>query len=283
MDRSATSSRRIPPGASALIRLVAIDLDGTLLNDKKEISGQTAAALHSLPASGVKVIIASARPPRSVRQIYRQLRLDTWQINYNGALIWDEPASRAVFHQPMSGALARAIIDLARDQDDAFLASCEILDKWFTDRIEKNHTTETSRLFQPDVIAPLDQFCNQPVTKVLLHGNPKAIDQLELTLARDFAGKITIVRTEPQLLQITYKNVSKAAALKMIARHYNVPLEQIMAIGDAPNDLEMLELSGVAVAMDNAHPSIRRAAHWIAPSNNDHGVHAALVKYGLAS
>ncbi|MDP9172665.1 MAG: Cof-type HAD-IIB family hydrolase [Planctomycetota bacterium] len=287
MDRSVTSSRRIPPSASAdtsaRIRLVAIDLDGTLLNDKKEISRQTAAALHSLPASGIKVIIASARPPRSVRQIYRQLRLDTWQINYNGALIWDEPANRAIFHQPMPGALARAIIDLARAQSDAFLASCEILDKWFTDRVDPRHTTETSRLFQPDVIAPLDQFCDQPITKVLLQGEPSAIDELESVLTRDFTGKISIVRTEPVLLQITDKNVSKAAALKMVARHYNVPLQQTLAIGDAPNDLEMLQLAGVAIAMDNAHPSIKQAAHWIAPSNNDHGVHAALVKYGLAS
>src|SRR6186997_496459 len=81
------------------IRLVAIDLDGTLLNSAKLISDQTIEALQCLPERGVRVVIASARPPRSVRHIYQMLRLDTLQINYNGALVWDEPKRQAVSHQ----------------------------------------------------------------------------------------------------------------------------------------------------------------------------------------
>src|SRR5580765_1151054 len=83
------------------IKLVAIDLDGTLLDRSKKVSERAAAALKCLPSAGVKVIIASARPPRSVRHIYQELGLDTWQINYNGALIWDEPSQQPVFHRPM--------------------------------------------------------------------------------------------------------------------------------------------------------------------------------------
>ena len=92
------------------IRLVAVDLDGTLLNDSKAVSDQTAGALACLPNRGVKLIIASARPPRSVRQIYHDLKLDTLQINYNGALIWDEPNQKPVFHRPLPGKLSRDII-----------------------------------------------------------------------------------------------------------------------------------------------------------------------------
>jgi Cof subfamily protein (haloacid dehalogenase superfamily) len=292
MNRRIVSSRRVPPSApseqSARIRpvginLVAIDLDGTLLNDSKKISDRTAMALRELPARGIKVIIASARPPRSVRHIYRQLKLDTWQINYNGALIWDEPSGKAVFHHPIPAILARQIIDLARSESNSILASCEILDRWFTDRLDERYTTETGRLFKPDVIAPLDQFCNQPITKVMLQGEAESIDRVESLLAGNFSKQITLVRTEPDLLQITDKTVSKAAALLRVARHYNIPPKAVMAIGDAPNDLEMLQNAGVAVAMDNAHESVKRAAHWVAPSNNDHGVHAALVKYGLCS
>src|SRR3954452_5104742 len=106
------------------IRLVAIDLDGTLLDRDKRVSEQTARALRCLPAAGVKVVIASARPPRSVRHIYAQLNLDTWQVNYNGALIWDEPTRSAVFHRPMDGRLALRIIERARDMFDEVLVSC---------------------------------------------------------------------------------------------------------------------------------------------------------------
>jgi len=77
------------------------------------------------------------------------------------------------------------------------------------------------------------------------------------------------------------RQVSKARALMMVARFYEVPMNQVMAIGDAPNDVGMLQSSGVAIAVDNAHPRVKEVAHWVAPSNNDHGVQAALERYGL--
>src|SRR5256885_11833339 len=101
--------------ASPPIRLVAVDLDGTLLNDSKQVTEQTAQALACLPDRGVKLIIASARPPRAVRQIYQSLKLDTLQINYNGAMVWDEPKQKAMFHRPIAGKLAKPIIDHASD------------------------------------------------------------------------------------------------------------------------------------------------------------------------
>src|SRR5256885_9813456 len=126
-----TASRSSPPGP---IKLVAIDLDGTLLDRSKKVSERAAAALKCLPGDGVKVVIASARPPRSVRQIYQELGLDTWKINYNGALIWDEPNGKGIYHQPMKGELVLEMIRMAREVYDGVLVSVEILDRWFTDR-----------------------------------------------------------------------------------------------------------------------------------------------------
>ncbi len=90
-----------------------------------------------------------------------------------------------------------------------------------------------------------------------------------------------MVRTDDHLIQVMDRRVSKAVALQVVAKHYDVKLENVMAIGDAPNDVGMLQVAGVAIAMDNAHKLVKKVAHWVAPSNNDHGVHAALVKYGL--
>jgi Cof subfamily protein (haloacid dehalogenase superfamily) len=262
------------------IRLVAIDLDGTLLDDDKQVSEQTAAALRCLPERGVKMVIASARPPRSVRSIYAMLGLDTISIHYNGALIWDEPNKTVIDHTPMEGELVSRIIYEARNWFPEVLVSCEILDRWFTDKFEESYTTETGRLFRPDVIAPLDSFCNQPITKLMLLGPQEMISDLHASIPPIF-DQATCVRCDPELLQIMDHRANKAAALKKVAEYYSVPLEQIMAIGDAANDVEMLQAAGVAVAVDNAHASVKRVAHWIAPSNNDHGVHAALKRYGL--
>lgn len=267
--------------APPAVRMLAIDLDGTLLNDAKQFSDATAAALQSLAARDVKVVIASARPPRSVRHIYHRLALDTWQINYNGALIWDETSGLPVFHQPMEGTLVRQIIESARAMFPQVLVTCEILDRWFTDRFDQTYTTETGRIFRPDVIAPLDTFCDRPITKLLFLGEPNRLLQVGRALADAHRRHVTIVRCEDELIQIMDRRVSKAAALRQVAKHYGVHLPQIMAIGDAQNDVEMLKSAGVAIAMDNAHPSVKKVADWVAPSNNDHGVLATLQRYGL--
>jgi len=284
MNRQTISRRRVPPvmlnPPSHAVRLIAIDLDGTLLNDSKQVSDQTLAALKSAVDRGARVIIASARPPRSVRHVYSQLRLDTWQINYNGALIWDEPAKRVIYHCPMPGDLVRRLIQTARSRFESVLVSCEILDRWYTDRFDQTYTTETGRLFRPDVIALLDPVCNQPITKLLLLGDKRMIDQLESLLPTS-DDKITVVRTDPEILQVMDRNVSKAAALQIVADHYQIPLQNVMALGDAPNDVGILKLAGIGIAMNNASDIVKSVADWIAPSNNDHGVHAALVKFGL--
>jgi hypothetical protein len=263
------------------IRLVAIDLDGTLLNSSKLISDQTIEALQCLPERGVRVVIASARPPRSVRHIYQMLRLDTLQINYNGALIWDEPKRQTMFHQPMDCALVRRMIARVRGEFPQVLITCEIMDRWYTDRVDQTYTTETGRLFKPDVIAPIDSFCVEPITKLLLLCEPRVVSQIEPMLKAEFTDDVTVLRTDEQLVQVMHRRASKSRSLKRVAKHYGVSDREILAIGDAPNDVGMLQLAGVAVAMDNAHPLVKQVAHWIAPSNDDHGVHAALVRYGL--
>src|SRR5688500_14503590 len=263
------------------IRLVSIDLDGTLLTDSKEITQQTADALRCLPGRGVRVVIASARPPRSVRPFQEQLGLDTLQINYNGALIWDPAQQRPVYHVPMHERLCRGMIDTARDMFDEVLVSVECMDKWYTDRLDQTYTTETGRLFKPDLVCPIDDFCTQPITKLMFLGDPKLILRLEDLFTIRYGHIVSVLRCEPELLQIMDARVSKAVALEKIADHYGIPMEQVMAIGDARNDVEMLDAAGVAVAMDNAHPLVKEVADWVAPSNNDHGVHAALLRYGL--
>ena len=199
--------------APAAIRLVAVDLDGTLLNDSKHISANTAGALECLREKEIKIVIASARPPRSVQNFYHTLGLDTLQINYNGALIWDEPNRRPIFHRPLSSRLIRRIIETARDMFEETLVHCEILDRWYTDRPDDPaHTTETARLFPPDVICTADELCAQPVTKLMLLGEPRIILRLEDVLSEAFENEVTILKTDRDLLQITHPEGGKAAA-----------------------------------------------------------------------
>lgn len=266
---------------SPAIRLVAVDLDGTLLNDAKQVTVPTAHAIRALVERGVKVVIASARPPRSVRPIYHQLRLDTLQINYNGALIWDESAQKVFFHRPIETDCVQEMIRAARDLFEEVLVTCEILDRWYTDRVDHSFLTETARLFPPDVIAPIESFHHLPTTKLMLQGQAEIIRQLELQLADAFSECCCFVRQEDELLQITDRHTSKSAALRKVAQHYNISPREMMAIGDAPNDMGMIQLAGVGVAMGNGWASVKDAANWVAPTNQEDGVLAALHQYGL--
>jgi Cof subfamily protein (haloacid dehalogenase superfamily) len=263
------------------IRLIAIDLDGTLLSTRKQVSPRNATALRRAQDRGIRIVIASARPPRSVRAIYRLLQLDTLQINYNGALIWDDPAAHAVFHRPLDGSLALRMIEMARRQFDEVIVHCEVLDRWCTDRINDAFTTETGRLFKPDLVTDLPTICRQPITKLMFLGQPRIITQIEAELMLQFSDRVAIVRQEGELLQIMDRRVGKALALRKVARAYDVDMQEVMAIGDATNDVGMLQLAGLAVAMANGHPAARAVADYIAPTNDDDGVHAALVHFGL--
>ncbi len=264
------------------IGLIAIDLDGTLLNDTKQVSPETLQAVSEATAQGIHVVIASARPPRSVRAIYQQLQLGTWQINYNGAMIWDEPNRQVLFHEPMDGQTVLRLIHRSRELHSDLVVQCEIIDRWHTDRDDKRFTTGTGRLFEPDILAAVETICREPITTLNLLGEPAAIDRIEPVLIDEFGGQIKLVRAgDHDLLIGHHRDACKSHALQQVAAHYGVPMADVMAIGDAPNDVGMLQLAGIGVAMDNAHPRVKDVADWIAPSNNDHGVSAAIRQFAL--
>ncbi len=261
--------------------LVAVDLDGTLLDDSRRLSCGTEQTIRNVRNRGVRVVIASARPPRTVRDIYTALELDTLQINYNGALIHDPLTGRRIHYQPLDGELAMTIAADARKHAADIVVSVEILDKWYTDRFEPRFATETSRLFRPDVIAPLPTFLNQPITKLMLLGVPDVIAILYDKLTRRYAEVTRQVMCDDHLIQIMHPSVNKGDALGRVAAYYGITPERIMAIGDAPNDIDMFDHAGLSIAVGNAWPAVKADADVIVPPNNNDGVAAALQRYIL--
>ena len=263
------------------IELVAIDLDGTLLRSDKRVSSAGSDAIRQCADRGVKVVLASARPPRSVRGVYEALQLDTISINYNGALIHDPVRGRHLQHRPMAVSLVRKVIDAARKTDPKCLVSIEILDKWYTDQFDPTLATETSLHFNPDFIGPLDAFLRVPVTKLMLLAPRHRMERIRETMERRFMGKAAFAVSDDHLLQVMHKSVDKADALGFVAKHYGVAAERVMAIGDAPNDATMLKWAGLGVAMGNAWPATRQSADVVVASNDEEGVAQALSQYVL--
>jgi hypothetical protein len=269
--------------ADRQIRLVAIDLDGTLLTSRKTISPRTHTAIRAALAAGVKIVLATARPPRSVRTYYEALKLDTHTINYNGALIWDEQRRKPVHHTPLDVLVAKKIIAHGRKLFPDLLVSVEILDKWYTDHYEAipEYMTETAKQFTPDFIGPLEAFMRVPITKLMLLGKPKHIAELEKSILAKFAKIISQTRSDPHMLQLMSPATSKALALEKIAASLGISAEQTMAIGDAPNDVHMLEWAGIAAVPENGWAEAKKVADALIPSNDHDGVAVALHKFIL--
>ena len=263
------------------IQLVAVDLDGTLLDSDKRLSPRVENAIRQVSTRGVHVVIASARPPRTVRNIYTSLKLDTLQINYNGALIQDPPTGKHIHYQPLDGKLALNIANHARTMLRDVLVSVEILDRWYTDRFDEQFVTETSRLFLPDVIAPLGTFLNQPITKLMLLASPEPTTRLYHELTCRYAGKVRLVMCDDYLIQIVHPSVNKGDALARIADYYRIGSKFTMAIGDAPNDIDMFDYAGLSIAVENAWPMVKDKADVVVPSNDQDGVAVALERYIL--
>lgn len=265
------------------VDLLALDLDGTLLRSDKRISGATIDTINEARERGTRIVIATARPPRSTRKIHAALGLDTYSIHYNGALIQDLPRGKVIDHRPISVETTRKIIAAARKVDPECMVSIEILDKWYTDQCPSTHglVPETGRLFEPDFIGPLGAFLKVPVTKLMLLAPPSRIVKVRDLVLNRFKGQVSVAVCDQYLLQIAATGVDKGHALARLAQHYGVAQENVMAMGDAPNDIGMIRWAGLGVAMANAWPEVLAAADVVVGPNDLDGVGQAIREFIL--
>ena len=261
------------------IRLVAIDLDGPLLNSAKEITQTTAAILRTArQAHGGHIVLATARPPRSVMPFYMLLDLDTPMINYNGALVFDPPSNRVLLHRPIPLAVARGVVDLAREVFPEVLVSAEVLGRWYTDHLDRAYLAATGMLSEPDEVSPIDHWLTTDVTKLLLLGPPERLGEVRAALVGRFRHQVTLTQTEDELLQVAHATVSKVQALRTVAAELAVNRGEVMAIGDNANDAGMLRWAGIGVAMQNGAPEAIAAADMITDHHDADGAANAVRK-----
>jgi Cof subfamily protein (haloacid dehalogenase superfamily) len=261
--------------------LIALDLDGTLLTTGKQVTPRTKRVLDALMNQGIKIVLATARPPRSVARFYKALDLNTCVICYNGALVYDPPSRTVLAHHPIPMKTAQDIILYSRELCPEILTSAEVLDHWFTDRVSNEYQTETAKEFKPDTLGPIESWLKMDVTKILLQGPQVYLTKIRSQLQTRHNKSLSMAQSENNLLQIMAGGVSKGSALKFVCEHYNIPIDRTIAVGDAQNDLDMLNLAGMAIAMPHSPEKVKEAADYITVSNDEDGVAEALEKFLL--
>lgn len=241
-----------------------------------------AVAVKEAVRRGVKVVIATARPPRSSRPIHQRLGLDTPLINYNGALIHDVASDRNVFHQPLCSDTAREVIELARSIEPSVVVGIEVLDKWYTDHDDPAFKTETAKRFKPDYIGPLNLPLSLPVTKLMLLFHAERLQPVREAIVSAFGEHAAFPQSDATIIQVVNAEVDKGAALARVAEGYGIPAERVCAIGDAPNDTGMITWAGLGCAIASGFGDVMQAADVrLEHTNDQRAVGLAIEKYVL--
>ncbi len=258
-------------------KLIALDIDGTLLSSQLTVLPKTKAALQAVAAKGHYVVLASSRPPRSVRNIAASLELPpSVTISFGGAYILG--GDTVLFEQTLPPEIAKDIIERARNV--ALHASLYSAENWFVEQDDAWAAQETNIVgFTPTLVGDLLHHTNN-VHKFLVMGEVEKIEVFQEEL-RSSNLKVDAVRSKPVYCEVNPHGVHKASAVEFVARHVGLTLVDVIAFGDGENDLTMIREAGTGVAMGNAVPAVKAVAKIVAKSNEEDGIALALQALGL--
>ena len=265
------------------IKLIAIDIAGTLVDKEFKITPEVKAAITEAREQGVKIVLCTGRPFPGVKRYIKELDLDQdedYVITYNGSLVLSTATNEVLVSHTLDYSDFVRINELADkfnvhthgiDNEAIYTANKDI--SIFTTR-ESFITTMPIR-YRSLAELPEDKL----FTKIMFIDQPELLDILIPAIPAQFHEDYVIVRSEPHFLEVLNKDAGKASALAELAALLNIDAENIMAIGDNENDLSIIEYAGVGVAMGNAVDKVKEAADFITKSNAESGVAHAIRTY----
>ena len=264
--------------------LIAMDLDGTLNNDRKRIDPPTLDALMVAQRKGVRLLLASARPLPGLYRERDALKLAEFGgllMAYNGGRIADAATGKTLSATAMDMEAARQVLRLLEH-----MPVTPILDDgtrfYVTDRngYKVDYECRNNRMECAEV-ASLADFLSFPPCKLLMSADPEGIGAIQGQIARALPAGLRVVQTAPFYLEVIPAAVNKGVGLRAACEAVGLRPEQALAFGDSENDIEMLRTAGMGVAMGNAGAAVRVAADRVTLSNNDNGIAVALETLGI--
>ena len=258
-----------PPADPGRVRLIATDLDGTLVHSDGTITPRTQAALLAAEEAGIEVVFVTGRPLRWAQDVFDHVGGHGHAIVSNGALIWDVGSSSPYLVRAIEPATAALVADRIREAVPGTHFAVETLAgiALETGFLERYPVPEGSRR------GSFDEIADGPVLKILAR-HEELDPQPFWDAAREVAADLAEITwsSATTLLEISAHQVTKASTLALFAAERGIDADQVVAFGDMPNDLPMLEWAGTSYAMAGAHPSVREVATHVAGTNDADGV-----------
>lgn len=267
-----------------MYKLIALDMDGTLLNSEKEISQQNKDAIAKARAQGVTVVLASGRPIEGMMAKIQELDLTSendFVLSYNASLVQRVSDGEVIRSQTLTGKETKQLAALSEKLGiniHAFSHEHGLItpknSKYTQHEAEINGMDITTLDF-----STLDD--DHQVIKTMMIDEPELMDKAIAALPDDLYEQFTIVRSSPFFLEFLNKSSNKGAGVKMVAEYLGLTPDQVICMGDAENDHHMIEYAGLGIAMGNAMDQTKSLADYVTDTNDNHGVAAAIEKFVL--
>ena len=265
-------------------RAIALDLDGTLTNHEKVVTPKTRKALLKAAAKGAVIILASGRPTYGIEPVAECLELQKrggYILSYNGGNIVNAKTGEKLFSQFLPDEVIPELYAYAKEHGHALLgyAGNEII----TEMPDDQYVKEESRINKMNIrkVDNLFESLEPHPTKLLMTGDPTLMLKAEEELVEKLGDRMDIFRSAPFFLELVPKGIDKAKSLTRLLTKINLTPADLIAFGDGYNDLSMLKLAGMGVAMENAAPEVRAEADYVTLSNEEDGVAAALTHFNM--
>jgi Cof subfamily protein (haloacid dehalogenase superfamily) len=262
-----------------MYRLLAIDLDDTLLSPQRTITRFTLQTLRRVMATGITLVIATGRVPYMLPAALEDLPPTTPIIAGNGALIIDRVADSILYEKlfPQEHIQKAFAAIRAADLQWCFYAR----DRMYIDRSLYGGRPRQRTNFPLQAADDEKALYAHPCIKLAARGNPTTLKEKRRQLEEQFAGQCYITQTGSEWLELLHPEVSKANALQFFTERMGIKAEEVIAFGDNFNDIEMLRFAGLSIAMGNAEPEVQAVANHITKSNAEDGIALALEKFLL--
>lgn len=269
-----------------MIKLIAIDLDGTLLNDDKKVSTKNYQALKSAHEKGIKIVLCTGRPYMAMRGFVEELDFltdDDYIVTFNGGIIHKAVDGEVVVRETMSQPEMLAWYEEAQRLDLPF----NVIDEDYIYEPlsypaghESLYMKQIGQVDAPSMVKDFYEFdASHKFNKFIIAVEPDYLAQQRKKINPDMTEEYALTLSLPHLLEIGTKNINKGNGLKKLGQILGIKTNEMLTIGDEANDLSMIEMAGIGVAMENAIPEIKKAADYITASNNDSGVARAIENF----
>jgi Cof subfamily protein (haloacid dehalogenase superfamily) len=258
------------------IKLIALDVDGTLVNDEHQLTTRVIEAVRTASQKGVMVALCTGRGPFNTLPVFEKLGINGYMLSHNGGVTCYSEPYRVLEQSTFHVAEVQTLIEYCRGQQVHFdLCAVEQL---YCETIGEYE----QKMYQHFLIEPvlLDDVLHltEPIVKLTLFGERTHMDVVERDCANIPHG-FNMIRSDERFIDFMLPNISKGAALARLCKRYEIAPEEVLAIGNYYNDCEMITFAGIGIAVANAPDDLKALADDVTTSNNEDGVYHALKKY----